>query len=211
MRFLRFLFALITVMAASLEKYRDMTPYMMIGYQKDNSWKAITVELELEWEICPNTCLNFAMLLEQKFKDTKFHRIIRGFMMQGGDFTRMNGTGGHSLLGTDKFPDENFKLKHTSAGVLSMANAGKDTNGSQFFITFSATTWLDGKHVVFGRVSPASLPLLMEIQNVETSAGDVPVKDVTIMDCGFRAKSSDRRESSKVEEDSALSGDEELL
>lgn len=168
-----------------------------IGAQEDTS----RVEMELFAKHFPKTAENFRCLCTGEkgtgksgkplhFKGSQFHRVIPGFMAQGGDFTHGNGTGGESIYGA-KFEDEfeNGYIGHTKAGQLSMANAGKNTNGSQFFLTFGAASHLDGKHVIFGQVTEG-METVKASEKVGSGGGS-PKQEVTIVDCGeVRSKST---------------------
>ena len=152
-----------------------------------------TIVFELFKNVVPRTAENFRQLCTGEkgrgnsgkmltFMNSMFHRVIPNFMAQGGDFTKFNGTGGESIYGR-KFADENFKIKHTEPYLLSMANAGPNSNGSQFFITFEPCNWLDGKHVVYGRVERGQNIVEM-MRKTPTDQTDKPRVAIKITKCG---------------------------
>ena len=152
------------------------------------------IKLELFADVAPRCAENFRQFCTGEFKRNNlsvgykgcpFHRIVKGFMVQGGDFVHQDGTGCTSIYGDTGFADEEFVLTHVGAGQLSMANSGPNTNGCQFFLTCGPAPWLDGKHVVFGKImDQESLLTLRMIENVATMKGDAPRLPVLIEQCG---------------------------
>jgi len=182
----------------TIEKPQDVpqsinpaNPRVFMDLKIGDSEEIKRVEFELFKDKVPKTAENFRALCTGEksteanklhYKNSIFHRIIKDFMMQGGDFENSNGTGGSSIYGR-KFDDEKFAYKHSTSGLLSMANSGPNTNGSQFFITFKETPWLDEKHVVFGKVI-SGFEHCKEIEKVETDSQDKSLQPVVIVDCG---------------------------
>jgi peptidylprolyl isomerase len=179
----------------TIEKPKDVpndvnpnNPKVFFDLQIGSNTTPKRIEFELFADKVPKTAENFRAVCSGEkggklhFKNSIFHRVIKDFMMQGGDFENSNGTGGSSIYGR-KFDDENFYYKHSKEGLLSMANSGPNTNGSQFFITFKETPWLDQKHVVFGKVI-SGMDVVREVESISTDGQDRPSEEVRIVECG---------------------------
>ena len=179
------------VFVSCKDKYPDLPEGLYAEFVTNQG----TFVAKLYNEATPLTAANFVSLAKGAnslvdsaysgkpyFNGLTFHRVIKDFMIQGGDFTAHNGTGGESIYG-EKFADENFKIKHTKPGILSMANSGPATNGSQFFITTVPTPHLDDKHVVFGHVVEG-MDVVKTIEDTKVGGSDKPEVDVVIADCG---------------------------
>lgn len=190
-RYLAIIFFILSTMSFQ-QKEKTENPRVFLDIAIGGKYEGKIV-IELAADVVPRTAENFRQLCIGKknasnklltYKNSTFHRVIKGFMIQGGDFQNHNGTGGESIYGA-RFKDENFILKHTEKYLLSMANAGPNTNGSQFFITTAVTEWLDGKHVVFGRVVEGK-KVVDAIENVRKVGPEnsQPAERVMITDCG---------------------------
>lgn len=166
---------------AQYNQVKDDLVFFDIGTNNKYYGKIV---IKLFGDVVPKTCHNFRELCKQKkYYNAPFHRIIKDFMIQGGDFTNGDGTGGMSIYGS-KFRDENFKLKHDKSYLLSMANSGPNTNGSQFFITTNPAHHLDGLHVVFGEIYEGH-DIIDELNIVRVDGNDKPLENIKILDCGL--------------------------
>lgn len=185
-----------------LPKFNPNNPQVFfdlaIGNEGEEDYVKERVVFELFSDV-PKSCENFRALCTGEkegeglhYKGNKFHRVIKGFMMQGGDTTNGDGTGGNSIYGR-KFDDEGIWYPHTHKGILSMANAGPNTNGSQFFICYGPTPHLNNKHIVFGRVID-NYEICEKVEKNKTAPGDKPIKPVQIVDCGELLGESKKQE-----------------